>query len=223
MNEYLITLLLTVKLAILTTIILLIIGIPIAYFLASSSSRFKAVIHSLISLPLVLPPTVIGYYLLVSFSPDSWLGGFLEKHFGFHLAFTFEGILVGSIIYSLPFMIQPLESGLRNLPSSLKEASYTLGKTKWQTLFKVLLPSIKPSILSATILTFAHTLGEFGIVLMIGGSIPGETKVASIAIFNEVEALNYASANTYSLILFTFSFIILLGIYLINNQQHKLF
>ncbi|HYG38895.1 MAG TPA: molybdate ABC transporter permease subunit [Cytophagales bacterium] len=223
MNEYLITLLLTVKLAILTTIILLIIGIPIAYFLASSSSRFKPVIHSLISLPLVLPPTVIGYYLLVSFSPDSWLGGFLEKHLGFYLAFTFEGMLVGSIIYSLPFMIQPLESGLRSLPSSLKEASYTLGKTKWQTLYKVLLPSIKPSILSATILTFAHTLGEFGIVLMIGGSIPGETKVASIAIFNEVEALNYASANTYSLILFTFSFIILLGIYLINNRQHKLF
>lgn len=223
MDDFFRTLLLTVKLSFLTTIILIFLGIPLAYYLAYSKSKLKPLLHTVISLPLVLPPTVIGYYLLAAFSPENTFGGFMRKTLNFNLSFTFEGILIGSIIYSLPFMVQPIESGLTGIPQSLKEASYTLGKSKFETLLKVLLPNIKHSLLTAIVLTFAHTVGEFGIVLMIGGAIPGETKVASIAIFNEVEALNYSSANAYSLILFSFSFFILLGVYLIRNRQIKTF
>lgn len=222
MNDFFITLLLTVRLAFLTTFILLLIAIPFSYFLAYSRFKLKPLILTLVGLPLVLPPTVIGYYLLVAFSEKSWLGVFLKKYFDVGLAFTFEGILIGSVIYSLPFMIQPIESGLRSIPQSLKEASYTLGKGNVETLLRVVLPNIKHSIITGIVLTFAHTVGEFGIVLMIGGSIPGETKVASIAIFNEVEALNYSLANTYSLILFFFSFLILLVVYILNAKENRI-
>ncbi len=157
--EFIETLLLTAKLAGATTITLFIIGLPIAYWLAFNRFPLKSVIEALICMPMVLPPTVMGYYLLVAFSPQNALGVFLESHFDFRLAFTFEGILVASVVFGLPFMIQPLQNGLMALPDSLREASYTLGKSKLTTFFRVLLPNIKPSIVTAVAMTFAHCIG----------------------------------------------------------------
>lgn len=215
------TFLLTINLALVTTVLLIIIGIPIAYLLYSRQWKIKPILEAIISLPLVLPPTVIGFYLLLAFSPESGLGNWLITNFDIRLVFTFGGLVLGSIIYSLPFMVQPIQSGFENLSPNLAEASYTLGKSEWQTLFKVLLPNIKPSLLSGIVLSFAHTIGEFGVVLMIGGNIPGKTKVASIAIYDEVEGLNYDAANTYALILLLFSFCILCVVYFINRQRKK--
>lgn len=209
---------LTFRLAFITTLILLVLSIPIAYWLAYSKSRIKPVIETLVSMPLVLPPTVLGFYLLIAFSPSSSFGQWLDETLGLRLVFSFGGLVLASVIYSLPFMVQPIQSGFANLSSSLKEAAYVLGKSRTTTLFKVLLPNIKPSLLTGIVLAFAHTIGEFGVVLMIGGNIPGKTKVASITIYDEVEALNYSAANTYSLILFIITFIILLSVYLINGR-----
>lgn len=216
-------LLLTFKLALVTTAILLLLAIPLAYWLSHSKARIKPVIETLVSMPLVLPPTVIGFYMLVAFSPTSAIGSWLLDWFGIKLIFSFTGLVVGSVIYSLPFMVHPVQAGLSSLSPSLKEASYMMGKSKFTTLFKVLLPNIKPALLTGIVLTFAHTVGEFGVVLMIGGNMPGKTKVASIAIYDEVEALNYAAANSYSLILFAVTFSILLLVYLTNGGYIKRF
>lgn len=212
---------LSIKLALLTSIILFLIGIPTAYFLNYSRFRFKVVLQAFISMPLVLPPSVLGFYLLLAFSPNYWFGDFLTRFFDIRLAFTFTGILVGSLIYNFPFMINSLQTGFSNLPQSLKDASYTLGKTRFTTLIKVLLPNIKPAILTGICLTFAHTIGEFGVILMIGGNIPGRTRVASIAVYDEVQSLNFNMAHKYSLYLFLFSYIILLFIYSINKDFLK--
>ncbi len=220
-NDFLTTLLLTFKLAFITTFILLLIGIPLAYFLAYSRFRFKPFIETIVSMPLVLPPTVLGFYFLVFLGTESMIGKFLEQ-FGIKLVFTFEGLVVGSVLYSLPFMVHPLQSGFQSVPKSLIEASYTLGKSKLETLMKVILPNIKPSILTGIVLAFAHTIGEFGVVLMIGGSIPGETRVASIAIYEEVEALNYDKAGDYALILLIITFLILLVVYTVNKKILKI-
>jgi molybdate transport system permease protein len=158
---------------------------------------------------------------LLAFSPESMLGAWLDAQFGLRLVFTFPGLVVGSIIYSLPFMVQPVQSGFENLPVHLSEASYVLGKSKRTTLFRVLLPNIKPSLLTGIVLTFAHTVGEFGVILMIGGNIPGVTRVASIAIYDEVEGLNYALANRYALVLLAFAFVILLFVYTVNRRTFK--
>ncbi len=208
---------LTFQLAIVTTIILLIIAIPLAYWLANSRSRWKPIIETLVSMPLVLPPTVLGFYFLLVFSPNSGLGYWLNEYFNIKLVFSFAGLVLASVIYSLPFMVQPIQSGLSNLSPSLTEAAYLMGKSKWTTLAKVQLPNIRTSILTGIVLAFAHTIGEFGVVLMIGGSIPGETRVASIAIYDEVEALNYTSAHFYSFVLFLITFCILLLVYLVNG------
>ena len=216
-------LILTFKLAFITTILLLVISIPLAYWLAYTKSKFKPVCETIVSMPLVLPPTVIGFYLLIAFSPANSFGSWLNNWLGLKLIFSFEGLLVASIIYSLPFMVHPIQAGFTNLSSSLKDMSYVLGKSRTTTLFKVLLPNIKSSLLTGTVLAFAHTIGEFGVVLMIGGNIPGKTKVASIAIYDEVESLNYAAANTYSLILVALTFSILLAVYLINGGYLKQF
>ncbi|MBQ4822122.1 molybdate ABC transporter permease subunit [Aquimarina sp. MMG016] len=216
-------LILTFKLALVTTIILLVISVPLAYWLAYSKSRIKPVIETLVSMPLVLPPTVLGFYLLMAFSPGNAFGSWLNEWLGIRLIFSFSGLVLGSILYSLPFMVHPIQSGLSSLSPSLLEASYVLGKSKRTTLFKILLPNIKPSLLTGIVLAFAHTIGEFGVVLMIGGNIPEKTKVASIAIYDEVEALNYGAANTYSLILFAITFIILLAVYLTNGGYLKRF
>ncbi len=217
-NEFLQTLWLTLKLAVSTTVILVIVGLPFAWWLAYTKVRIKPLIEALVSMPMVLPPSVIGYYMLVVYSPRNWFGEWLGRVFDVRLAFTFEGVLIASVIFSLPFMIQPLHNGLRSLPDSLREASYTLGKSKLITFFRVLLPNIKPSVITAVALTFAHSIGEFGIVLMVGGNMPGVTRVASIAIYDEVQALNFEAANRYALLLFLTSLILLTIIYSVNKK-----
>ena len=216
-------LLLTLKLALVTTLLLLVISIPLASWLAQTKSRLKPVIETLVSMPLVLPPTVLGFYFLVAFSPGNSFGNWLNEWFGIKLVFSFSGLVLASILYSLPFMVHPIQSGLSSISPSLREASYLMGKSNWETLTKVLLPNIKPAVLTGIILAFAHTIGEFGVVLMIGGNIPEVTKVASIAIYDEVEALNYATANFYSAILFVTTFVILLSVYLVNGRYLKPF
>lgn len=214
---------LTFELAFITTLLLLLISVPLAYWLSNTRTKVKPLIETLVSMPLVLPPTVLGFYLLIVFSPSRGLGNWLNEVLGLQLVFSFEGLVVASIIYSLPFMVHPIQSGFSNLPPSLSEASYVLGKSRVTTLFKVLLPNMRPSLITGIVLAFAHTIGEFGVVLMIGGSIPGETRVASISIYEEVEALNYGLANTYSLILFAVTFAILFLVYLVNGGYMKQF
>lgn len=212
---------LTFKLAALTTLLLFGLALPLAYWLAYSRFRGKVLVEAVIGMPLVLPPSVLGFYLLLAFSPNHFFGGWIEQTFGMRLVFSFPGLVVASVIYSLPFMVYPVQAGLQALPASLREASYTLGKSTWTTFFKVLLPNAKSAILTAIVLTFAHTIGEFGVVLMIGGNIPGVTRVASVAIYNEVEALNYAAANQYALVLFVVTFAILLLVYSVNNRVFR--
>jgi molybdate transport system permease protein len=212
---------LTIKLAFCTTLILFFVAIPIAAWLSHKKTILKTIAEVIVSMPLVLPPSVIGFYMLLAFSPGNAFGAFLEKYFDVRLVFSFEGLLIASIIYSLPFMVHPIQSGLVSLSPSLKEASYSLGKTKWQTLTKVLLPNIKSSLLTGIVLTFAHTIGEFGVVLMIGGNIPGKTRTASVAIYDEVEAFNYHNANVYAAILLILSFAILFSMYLLNRKVQQ--
>lgn len=214
-------LILTFKLAFITTVFLFILSIPLSYWMAYTKSKIKPVMETLVSMPLVLPPTVLGFYLLIAFSPSNAFGNWLDTWLGLKLVFSFEGLVIASIIYSLPFMVHPIQSGFANLSPTLKEASYVLGKSKIKTLNKVLLPNIKPSLLTGIVLSFAHTVGEFGVILMIGGNIPGKTKVASIAIYDEVESLNYTVANNYSMILFGITFFILLLVYLLNGGYLK--
>ena len=216
-------LLLTFKLATVTTFVLLLLCLPLASWLARSRSAIKPIVESLVSMPLVLPPTVLGFYFLIAFSPGNSFGGWLEEWLGLRLVFSFPGLVVASVLYSLPFMVHPIQSGLSALPKSLEEASYVLGKGRFETFFRVLLPNIRPALLTGLVLSFAHTVGEFGVVLMIGGSIPGKTKVASIAIYEEVEAMQYDSAHLYSLILFALSFGILLLVYMVNGGFLKRF
>ncbi len=212
----------TFKLAVITTAILFLIAVPLAYWLSQSKNKMKTLAEVIVSMPLVLPPSVIGFYLLLAFSPSQSFGKFLQDNFEIRLVFSFPGLVIGSLIYSLPFMVHPIQSGFAALSPTLREASFSLGKSKWQTLLKVLLPNIKSSILSGLVLTFAHTVGEFGVVLMIGGNIPGETKVASIAIYDEVESMNYPDANIYAGILFAATFVILLAVYLTNHRLEKI-
>jgi len=212
---------LSFKLAGITTILLLIVAIPLAYWLSHTNSLLKPIIETLVSMPLVLPPTVLGFYLLMAFSPANAIGEFLDQTFDLRIVFSFEGLVFASIIYSLPFMVHPIQSGFNNLPQSLSEASFVLGKSRVATLFKILLPNIRSSLLTGIVLTFAHTIGEFGVVLMIGGNIPDKTRVASIAIYDEVESLNYATANIYSVILFAITFSILLTVYITNGGYIK--
>ncbi|GAB3255294.1 molybdate ABC transporter permease subunit [Larkinella harenae] len=211
-------LLLTLRLATITTVLLCFLGIPVAGWLAFTRLRSKPFIEAVISLPLVLPPSVLGFYFLLAFSPTGFLGEKLLAWFDVRLLFTFEGLVVASIFYSLPFMVHPVQAGLENLPISFREASYTLGKSPRETFFRVLLPNIKPSLLTGVVLSFAHTIGEFGLVLMIGGNLPGQTRVASVAIYDEVELLHYDAANAYALLLLAVSFGILLAVYAINKR-----
>lgn len=214
---------LTFELALTTTLVLLLVSIPLAYWLSKTGSRLKPIVETLVSMPLVLPPTVLGFYFLLAFSPNNAFGGWIDEWLGIQLVFSFGGLVVASVIYSLPFMVQPIQAGLASLPPSLSEAAATMGKSAGVQLFRVLLPNIRKSLLTGIVLAFAHTVGEFGVVLMIGGNIPGETRVASIAIYDEVESLNYEAANTYSLILFALTFALLLLVYLVNGGYLKRF
>ena len=220
--DYWQTLRLTLALAACTTALLLLLGLPLAYGLARSRSRLRPLLEAVVSLPLVLPPTVIGFYLLLAFSDGTGVGRFLINTLGLSLNFTFAGILAGSLVYSLPFMVQPLQAGFQQLPRSLAEAAATLGKSRGTTLWRVLLPNMKPALLNGAVLTFAHTLGEFGVVLMIGGNLPGRTRVASIAIYDEVESLNYGQANAYALTLLGLAFAILVALYWFGKRDARL-
>ncbi|WP_340201709.1 molybdate ABC transporter permease subunit [Ascidiimonas sp. W6] len=212
---------LTFKLALVTTIILLVISIPFAWWLSTTKWKIKPLIEALVSMPLVLPPTVLGFYLLIALSPNSTLGNLLLQWFDVRLVFSFPGLVFASLIYSLPFMVQPLYAGFKKIPPQLKEASYMLGKSSTTTLFKVLLPNMKASVLTGIVLCFAHTVGEFGVVLMIGGNIPGKTRVASIAIYDLVERMDYEAAGTLSFILVVTTFTILVCLYFFNGGYSK--
>src|SRR5476651_61923 len=209
---------LTLKLASITTLLLLLVGLPLASWLSKGRSIFKIIIEAIITMPLVLPPSVLGFYLLIAFSPQHGLGLWLQQHFNIQFVFSFQGLVLASVIYSMPFMIGPIKSALQQLPISLSQASYTLGKTELQTFIKVLLPNMRASLLTAIVLTFAHTLGEFGVVLMIGGNIPNVTRVASIAIYDSVENMDYATANSYSLLLFAITFVIVIAVFVFNKR-----
>ena len=212
---------LTLKLAAITTLLLLLVGLPLAWWLSRGRSFFKIIAEALVTMPLVLPPSVLGFYLLLAFSPQQGLGKWLHNSFNIQFVFSFKGLVLASVIYSMPFMIGPIKSALQQLPASLEQASYSIGKSKWQTFINVSLPNIKPSLLTATVLTFAHTLGEFGVVLMIGGNIPGVTRVASIAVYESVEQMDYSAANFYSLVLFAITFILVTGVFVLNRYRFK--
>ncbi len=214
---------LSFKLASLTALILFCIALPLAWYLSQTKSRAKPFLEALTALPIVLPPSVLGFYLLWALSYNSPVGAFFEDTFGVKLVFSFTGLVVASCFYSLPFMVQPLQNGFESLNKSMLEASYIAGKSQLTTLFKVALPNMKPALITAVIITFAHTVGEFGVVLMVGGSIPGETKVASVAIYEMVEVMDYESAHIYSAILLVISFAVLLSVYLFNARQTRRF
>ncbi len=208
----------SIKLSLISTIILLIICIPLGYFIANTKHFIKPFLESILSIPIVLPPTVLGFYLLIFFSKDSFFGSFLDS-FDISLLFTFPVLVIASCIYSLPFMIQPIINAFEKVDKNLMCASYTLQANKIKTFFKVILPNIYSSIIIAMVMSFAHTMGEFGVVLMIGGSIDGVSKVASIAIYEYVEELNYTMAHIYSLIMLLISFTILLITNIIKNKN----
>ncbi len=205
-------LLISFKLSFVTTSVLLFFSIPFAWYLSQSNSRFKPLLEAITALPIVLPPSVLGFYLLILFSD-------LKDIFNVELLFNFWGLVIASIIYSLPFMVQPLQSGFEGLNKRVIEASYIAGKSSWITLWRVALPNIKPALITAIIITFAHTLGEFGVVLMVGGSIPNETKVASVAIYEMVEIMDYSTAHIYSGIMVALSFITLIAVFIFNRYK----
>ena len=212
---------LSFKLAFISTLILLVSCVPLAYFLSRVNFKGKSVIEAIISLPLVLPPSVLGFYILVFLSPYSAIGSFFEEHFGIRLVFNFTGLVIASCIYSLPFMFAPLLGAFNSLPKNIIEASYTLGKGRITTMLKIALPNIKPSLLNAIIISFAHTLGEFGVVLIIGGSLSRETKVASIAIYEATEMLDFTTAHIYSGIMLAISFFVLFCVYFLTKKMKK--
>ncbi len=209
---------LTVKLAAAATLVLLVIGAPLAWWLANTRSALKPVVEALTALPIVLPPTVIGFYLLILMSPSSALGGFWVSVTGNTLTFSFTGLLIASIFYSAPFMVQPLQSAFEAVGRGPMEAAATLRASPLDSFFNVAVPLSTRGFLTAAVLTFTHTIGEFGVVLMVGGNIPGETKVISIAIYEHVETLRYAEAHQLSAGLLIFSFVVLFVVYTLNRR-----
>ena len=212
---------LSFKLAGVTTFILLLLSIPFAWYLSQTSSKLKPFLESITALPIVLPPSVIGFYILIALSQNSLIGAFFENVFGIKLVFNFTGLVVASCFYSLPFMVQPLQNGFESIHKNILEASYIAGKSKFETIIKVALPNMKPALLTAIIVTFAHTVGEFGVVLMVGGNIPNETRVASVAIYDMVEVMDYDGAYMYSAIMLIMSFLVLLSVYTFNAKQKR--
>ncbi|PHS58568.1 MAG: molybdate ABC transporter permease subunit [Sulfurimonas sp.] len=210
---------LSFKLAGLTTLILFILALPLSWYLSQTHSKIKPVLEAITALPIVLPPSVLGFYILYTLSYNSSIGAFFHEYFGIDLVFNFHSLVIASCFYSLPFMVQPLQSGFESINKNMLEASYISGKSKIVTILKVAIPNIKPALLTAIIVTFSHTVGEFGVVLMVGGSIPGETKVASVAIYEMVEIMDYSSAHIYSGLMLIMSFLTLLSVYIFNHKQ----
>lgn len=208
----------TLKLAAVGTVILIILAAPLAWWLAHTRWKGKVIVETLVAMPLVMPPTVMGFYLLLWLGPNGWLGGMLESLGARHLAFTFTGIVLGSMFFSLPFVVQPLQNAFSAAGARALEVAMTLRASPWDRFFTVILPLSRRGFLSAFVLSFAHTFGEFGMILMIGGNIPGETKVASIAIYDHVETMNYSAAHALSLVLVGSSFCLLMLIYVLNRR-----
>jgi molybdate transport system permease protein len=214
-------LILTIKLAGLTTLILLTIGTPIAWWLSTTRIKAKPLIETVVALPIVLPPTVMGFYLLVLLSPRGVIGGWWLELTGETLTFTFTGLVIASVLYSFPFVVQPLQSAFESVSHDLMEVAHTLGAKPTDAFFSVAVPLAKRGFLTATVLGFAHTLGEFGVVLMVGGNIPGETRVISIAIYDHVEMLEYGKAHVLAGMLLCFAFLAVLLMYSVNHKQAR--
>ncbi|MCA1979569.1 MAG: molybdate ABC transporter permease subunit [Thiobacillus sp.] len=210
----------TLKLAAATTLVLLVVGTPVAWWLARTRNRLAVAVEAVVALPLVLPPTVLGFYMLVALGPRGFIGGTLQDLGWHHLAFSFTGLVVASTLYSLPFMVQPLKDAFAAVGERMLDAAATLRAGPWDRFFSVVLPLSRRGFLTATTLTFAHTVGEFGVVLMVGGNIPGETRVLSIAIYDHAEALDYASAHVLAGGLLAASFLLLLLVYFLNRRYH---
>ncbi len=211
----------TLQLAAVSTALLLLIGIPLAAWRVRKQTRLRQILDAVLALPLVLPPTVLGFYLLVLFAPTTSLGQSWQWLTGHGLAFSFSGLVLGSVIYSLPFVVQPLTVAFREIPPSLLEAAASLGANRWQRLLRITMPLMRRGLLVAATLGFAHTLGEFGVVMMLGGSIPGETQVVSIALFQHVEALRYAEAHRLAACLLGLSFLLLLLVYGLGDPRRN--
>ena len=208
----------TIKLASLSTAILILIGTPLAWWLSQTRIKFKVIIEAFIALPLILPPTVLGFYLLLTLGPNGPIGKFLESLGGSSIAFTFSGLVVGSVIYSLPFVVQPLQNSFNSVGKQSMEVAATLGASKIDRFFTVAIPLARSGFITAAVLGFAHTIGEFGVVLMIGGNIPGETGVLSIAIYDHVETMEYGKAHWLSAGLLIISFLMLVFVYIFNRH-----
>ena len=217
-NADLTALVITLKLALFTTLILLLLGTPLAWWLARSRWRYKFLLEAVVALPLVLPPTVLGFYLLVALGPNGPIGGVMQWLGGQPLAFTFAGLVIGSVFYSMPFVVQPLQHAFTSIGKRPMEVAATLRASPLDRFFTVAVPLARPGFITAAVLGFAHTVGEFGVVLMIGGNIPGETQVLSIAIYDHVEALEYGQAHWLSGGLLLLSFLMLIGVYAINRR-----
>jgi molybdate transport system permease protein len=210
---------LSVQLATVTVLVLLAIGTPLAWWLAFTRARSRAVVEAVVALPLVLPPTVLGFYLLILLSPSGPIGGAWLAVTDSTLTFSFAGLVIASVLYSFPFAVQPLQASFEAVGKAPLEAAATLGASPLQAFFRVVSPLAARGYLTAAVLAFAHTLGEFGVVLMVGGNIPGSTRVVSIAVYENVETLDYAEAHFLSLVLLTFSFIVLLAVYVLNRRR----
>lgn len=208
----------TFRLAAISTVLLIVLATPLAWWLAQTRSRGRTVVEALVAMPLVLPPTVIGFYLLLLLGPQGAIGGFLERIGVGHLAFSFAGLVIGSMIYSLPFVVQPLQNAFQATGHRVLEAAATLRAGPLDRFLSVSLPLARRGFLTAAVLSFAHTLGEFGVIIMLGGNIPGSTQVASIAIYNHVEAMDYAAAHGLALVLVVLAFGLLLSVYAINRR-----
>ena len=217
-EQDLIALFVTLKLASISTIVLILIGTPIAWWLSHSCWRYKYFVEAIIALPLILPPTVLGFYLLVSLGPNGPIGGLSSAMGGTSLAFTFTGLVIGSVVYSMPFVIQPLQNTFSAIGQRPLEVAATLGASPIDRFFSIAIPMARPGFITASVLGFAHTLGEFGVVLLIGGNIPGSTQVVSISIYDHVEALEYGQAHALSASLLLFSFVLLLIVYGANRR-----
>ncbi|MEL7116594.1 MAG: molybdate ABC transporter permease subunit [Pseudomonadota bacterium] len=209
---------LTLQLAGITTVILLLIGIPLAWWLAHTRTRLRPVLEALVALPLVLPPTVLGFYLLILMSPNTAIGAFWVRLTGDTLTFSFSGLVIASLFYSLPFAVQPMQQAFQGVGRGMMEAAATLGASRWDRFRTIALPMSRRGILAAAVLSFAHTVGEFGVVLMVGGNIPGETRVIAIEIYSAVETLDYRTAHILSAGLLGFSFLVLLLVYILNQR-----
>ena len=210
---------LTLKLSLIVSAVLLVVSLPLAAWIAFSRARWKFLVESVVALPIVLPPTVLGFYVLVAIGPLSPFGRWYERIAGHTLAFTFEGLVVGSVLYSLPFAVQPMAAGFAAVDRSLLRAAATLGASPYRVFRQIVLPLSKNAIVTGVMLAFAHTLGEFGVVLMIGGNIPGQTQTVSIAIYDSVQALDYRAANQTALLLLIISFFMLSLVYGLNRSK----